>query len=75
MAPQKTSLAVILAQLGVSQGELSRRSGLARQTITDAYHGRSVSVLTMARIAKALNVTLRTLDPVAADELDGVVIH
>jgi transcriptional regulator with XRE-family HTH domain len=70
----RTSLAIILEQLGVSQGELGRRSGLSRQTITDAYHGRPVSPLTSVRIAKALNVTLKAIDPVAAAEIDGLVV-
>lgn len=70
----RSSLAVVLERLGISQGELSRRSGLARQTITEAYHGRPVSTVTMVKIAKALHVPLKTLDPLAAAELDGVVI-
>lgn len=70
-----SSLAIVLEQLGVSQGLLSRRTGLARQTITAAYHGRPVSPLTMVKIAKALHVPLKTLDPLAADELDGLVIR
>lgn len=70
-----TALAVVMGHLGVSQGELTRRSGLARQTITEAYHGRSVSPLTMVRIAKALNVPLSTIDPVAAEDFDGLVVR
>lgn len=69
-----TPLAVILGNLGVSQGELARRSGLARQTVTDAYHGRPVAPLTMIRIAKALNVSLKSIDPVTAENLGGLVV-
>jgi transcriptional regulator with XRE-family HTH domain len=71
----RTSLAVIMDRFDVSQGEVSRRSGLARSTVADAYHGaRPVTPLTMLKIAKALNVPLKDIDPLAADELDGVVI-
>src|SRR5215471_20367897 len=41
-AVERTShspLAYWLCELGVSQGELSRRSGLSRQTISQAYRG------------------------------------
>jgi transcriptional regulator with XRE-family HTH domain len=75
MQQSRSPLAVVLEKLGVSQGELARRSGLARQTITDAYHGRPVSTLTMVRIAKALHVPLSMLDPVAAQALDGLVVR
>jgi transcriptional regulator with XRE-family HTH domain len=67
-------LAVILGRLGISQGELARRSGLSRKTITDAYAGRKMSPLTMAKLAKALGVPLATIDPVSAAELDGLVV-
>jgi transcriptional regulator with XRE-family HTH domain len=72
---QRSSLAVVLEQLGISQGEVARRTGLARQTVTEAYHGRPVSPLTMVKIAKAIHVPLKTIDPLAAEELGGVVLH
>lgn len=71
----RTSLAVVLGRLGISQGELARRTGLARQTITEAYHGRPVSPMTQVKIAKALHVPLSMIDPVAADEIDGLVVR
>jgi transcriptional regulator with XRE-family HTH domain len=68
-------LAVVLANLKVSQGELARRSGLTRQTISDAYHGRGgVSLSSWVKIAKALHVPLSRVSPLAASELDGVVV-
>jgi transcriptional regulator with XRE-family HTH domain len=71
----RSALAVVLEQLDISQGEVMRRSGLARQTVTDAYHGRPVSPLTMVKIAKAINVPLTTIAPLAAEELDGLVVR
>jgi transcriptional regulator with XRE-family HTH domain len=70
----RSSLAVVLEQLGMSQGEVARRTGLARQTVTEAYHGRTVSPLTMVKIAKAINVPLKTIAPLVADDLDGLVV-
>ena len=71
----RSALAVVLEQLGISQGEVMRRSGLARQTITEAYHGRPVSSLTMVKIAKAIHVPLSDIAPLAAEELDGLVVR
>lgn len=68
-------LAAVLADLGVSQGELSRRTGLIRQTVWEAYHGRSTCALsTWVRIAKALGVPLRSVSPEAAEALRGLVV-
>lgn len=75
MTHGRTPLAVVLERLGMSQGELARRTGLARQTITEAYHGRAVSPMTQVRIAKTLHVPLSMIDPVAADEMDGLVVR
>lgn len=70
-----TPLARVLAAFGVSQQELAARSGLARQTVRDAYHGRTVvSLDTWVTIAKTLHVPLRRVSPDAADALDGLVI-
>ena len=71
----RSALAVVLEQLGISQGEVMRRSGLARQTVTEAYHGRPVSSLTMVKIAKAIHVPLSDIAPLAAEELDGLVVR
>jgi predicted kinase len=67
-------LATVLADLDVSQGELSRRTRLTRQTIWDAYHGRPCSLATWVRIAKALGVPLCRISPEAADELRGLIV-
>lgn len=75
MTHGRTPLAVVLERLGMSQGELARRTGLARQTITEAYHGRPVSSMTQVKIAKELRVPLSVLDPVAAEEIDGLVVR
>jgi transcriptional regulator with XRE-family HTH domain len=72
----RTNLAVIMDRLGISQGELQRRTGLARQTIADAYHGRGRQTpQTMASIAKELRVPLDSIDPLAAEHFDGLVIR
>jgi transcriptional regulator with XRE-family HTH domain len=70
----RVNLAVIMDRLEVSQGEVARRTGLSRQTVFDAYHGRGPTTATMVKIAIALNVTLREIDPRAAQELSGLVI-
>jgi len=61
-----TPLAAILAERGMSQYELGRRTLLYPDTIAKAYRGRSVSIETWARIAKALDVKLADLIPTAA---------
>jgi len=66
-------LAHRLVALGVSQGELARRSGLSRQTISQAYRGDVVALTTWVRIARALGVPVSDVSPTAAAELDGVV--
>jgi transcriptional regulator with XRE-family HTH domain len=71
MAP----LATVLAELRISQGELVRRTGLAPQTVYDAYHGRSPgSLATWVRIAKAIGVPLARIAPDAAAELRGLIV-
>lgn len=69
---ERSLLAVVLEELDMTQGELHRRSGLSRQTIYDAYHGRPCSVPTWLKISRALNVPLIRLNPDAAIELNGV---
>lgn len=71
----RSNLAVILEQRGISQRELCRRAGLSYQTTLNAYHGRPVSPMTMIKIALTLDVPLAVLDPVAADDLAGLVIR
>lgn len=71
---QPTRLAVIMDRLGITQGEVCRRTRMPRQTIADAYHGRAPSPWTMARIAKEICVPLSAIDPDAAGEIDGLVI-
>jgi len=71
-----TLLAGVLDALHVSQGELARRAGLTRQTVSDAYHGREgVSLPSWIKIAKALHVPLSRVSPVSAAELDGLVVR
>jgi predicted transcriptional regulator len=71
---QRTRLAVIMDRLGITQGEVARRTGMSQHTIANAYHGRSPAPWTMAKIAKEICVPLSSIDPVAADEIDGLVI-
>jgi len=61
-----------LATFGMTHTELSRRSGLSRQTIADAYHSRPVSLETIIKIARALGVPLAPVSPRAAELLGGV---
>lgn len=69
----RTPLAIILEQRGMSQAELRIMTGLARQTVTEMYYGRRTSLETKLKVAKALDVPLKVLDPVAAQEYDSVV--
>ena len=62
-----TPLATILAERGISQDELVRRTGLTGRTVSHAYHGRSVSFRTWVKIAMALDVELEELDPNATE--------
>lgn len=74
--PPSSSLAVIAEQHGISQNEIMRRTGLAYQTINDAWHGRSRTTIdTWIKIAKAIPVPLAMIAPRAADELDDLVIR
>lgn len=68
-------VAALLRKQQMSQGELTRRTGLSRQTVYDAYHGRDVSPYTMAKIAIALGVPLSQVDPDAAADLDGLIVR
>lgn len=68
-------LATVLVERAISQSELMRRTGLARQTVVDAFHSRGdVSLSTWVRIAKALGVPLISIAPQAAEELRGLVV-
>jgi transcriptional regulator with XRE-family HTH domain len=70
-----TPLARVLDAFSVSQTELAARTGLTRQTISDAYHGRGVSLDTWVEIAKALHVPLRVVSPESAEKLSGLVVN
>lgn len=69
-----TPLATVLAERSLSQGELARQTGLARQTVWDAYHGRPCALGSWVRIAKALGVPLCRISPQAAEELRGLIV-
>ena len=62
-----TPLAALLAERGISQYELARRTKLAGRTVSNAYHGRRVSFRTWVKIATALDVKVSELDPEAAE--------
>jgi len=62
-----TPLATILAERGISQDELVRRTGLTGRTVSHAYHGRSVSFSTRVKIAMALDVAPGEVDPEATE--------
>ena len=62
-----TPLATILAERGISQDELVRRTGLTGRAVSHAYHGRTVSSRTWAKIAMALDVMPAALDLDATD--------
>lgn len=68
-----TRLAAVLAERGVSQGELARRTGASRQTVFEAVHAsRRIRFETWVRFARALGVPLAVLAPGHAAELDGL---
>lgn len=69
-----TSLSVFMQKRGLKQADVMRMTGLSKRTVSDAYHGLTVSPLTNMKIAKALGVRLAKIDPVAAQELDGLAI-
>ena len=66
-----TPLAAVMAERGMSQGELVRRTGLAGRTVSHAYHGRGVSFRTWVKIAKALDVKPAELDPESTEHVGG----
>jgi DNA-binding XRE family transcriptional regulator len=69
-------LAVVASRLGISQNEIARRTGLSYKTVNDAWHERpSCSLATWIKIAKSIRVPLGDIAPLAADELDGLVIR
>lgn len=68
-----TPLAALLAERGMSQGALARRTRLTRKSVTNAYRGRVVSFETWLKIAKALDVKLTALDPDAAERLGAAL--
>jgi DNA-binding Xre family transcriptional regulator len=66
-----TPLATVLAERGISQGELERRTKLTGPTVSRAYHGRRVSSGTWVKIAKALDVKPAELDPESTEHVGG----
>lgn len=72
--PRTTYLAGIMNSRNISQGEIVRRTRLSKPTVMDAYHGRTVSALTLQKIAMALDVPLRQLAPDVADDFDRLKV-
>lgn len=68
-------LARVLWAHSITQADLAARSGMSKQTISDAYHGRSVSLETWVTLAKSIHVPLRTISPESADQLVGLVVE
>jgi hypothetical protein len=67
--------AAVAAALGLSQNEIQRRTGLSYRTINAAWHGKPCSLSTWVTIAKKMPVALHDIAPLAAAELDGLVIR
>jgi transcriptional regulator with XRE-family HTH domain len=67
-------LAGEMALRGLTQADVMRMTGLSKRTVAEAYHGDRVSTLTTIKIAKALGVPPRMIDPEAARQLDGLAI-
>ena len=64
-------LADLLVERGLTQTDLCTLSGLSRQTINNAYHGRdNVGLESWIRMAKALGVPLAAIAP--ADDVAAV---
>lgn len=53
--PPQTRLAALLAELGLSQAELARRSRTSLTTTARAVHGEQASAAVRARIVAAIN--------------------
>ena len=68
-----TRLASIMQERNLSQLQLRVQTGLARQTITEAYHGRSVSFETKLKIAEALSLPPGDIWPETGERLARVV--
>jgi transcriptional regulator with XRE-family HTH domain len=73
--PRTIYLAGIMRERGISQGEMVRRTGLSKPTVMDAFHGRTVSELTIQKLAIALDVPLSTLAPELAADLHGLIVR
>lgn len=63
-----------MAEQGITQRELIRRTGLPIQTVNDAYHGQPGRMETYITIARALDVSLAAIAPDHAARLDGLTI-
>lgn len=69
----QTRLAAVMARRGISQVALARRARVARQTVVDAYYGRShPTIETWIRLAEVLRVPLKSLAPDAAAALENL---
>lgn len=76
LGTRRSHLAIVAGELGVSQNELARRTGLAYKTVTAAWHDRApTSLETWVRLAKALRVPLEQIAPLAAEQLAGLRIR
>lgn len=73
--PAPTPLARAMTQAGLSQRRLAERAGVALRTVHEAHQGRIVSMEVSVKLARALGVPLKTISPVWAEALDGVVIR
>jgi transcriptional regulator with XRE-family HTH domain len=58
-----TRLAAVLHGMNITQQELIERSGVSRQTVSNAYHGRAVSVETWIRLAETLGIAVQEIAP------------
>lgn len=67
--------AVVAASLGLSQNEIQRRTGLSYRTINAAWHGKPCSLGTWVKIAKEMPAALHDIAPLAAAELDGLIVR
>lgn len=74
-------LAIIASRMGISQNEIARRTNLSYRTVTAAWHGLELngrpttSLETWVKIAKALPAPLAIIAPIAAAELEGLVVR
>lgn len=58
-----TRLARLLLERGLRHNDVCRRSGVSRQTLSNAVNGRTVSLDTWIRLAVALGVAVADIAP------------